>query len=299
DDRNDRANLEKAQAQVARDQATLADLQRQYARSRDLAAQKFIAQNAVDTLASQVEAQRAAVRASTAAVESARVLTSYNTIRAPQAGRVGAIDVYPGSLVQAATNLVTITQLDPIAVAFTMPESTLQSLLDAQRAGAVTVRAALSDARTVEGKLSFIDNAVDPQAGSIRVKATFPNRDTLLWPGQYVTTEVVVRTLKDATVIPLAAVIANTKGKMAYTVAPDQTAKVNPIVVLHTFGNHAAVTGIAPGEKVIVEGKQNLRPGGKIREAGGEGGNGGGKGGGKGKGAKASEAQAAGKGGTP
>jgi multidrug efflux system membrane fusion protein len=279
DDRNDRANVEKAQAQVARDQATLADLQRQLSRSRDLVAQKFIAQNAVDTLASQVEAQRALVRSNAAAAQSAQVLASYNSIRAPMAGRVGAIDVHPGALVQPATKLVTVTQLDPISVGFTLPEASLQALLDAQRAGPVTVRATLSNGKTIDGALSFVDNMVDPQAGAIRVKAQFGNRDTALWPGQYVNTEITVQTLKDAVVVPLQAVITNAKGTMVYTVADDQTAKANPVKVLHSAGNLAAVSGVAPGDKVIVDGKQNLRPGGKVKVAAPAGGKGEGKGG--------------------
>lgn len=285
DDRNDRANVEKAQAQVARDQATLADLERQLSRSRDLVAQKFIAQGAVDTLAAQVQAQRALVRSNAAAAQSAQVLASYNSIRAPMTGRVGAIDVHPGALVQPSTKLVTVTQLDPIAVGFTLPENSLQPLLDAQRAGPVKVRATLSNGKSIDGALSFVDNMVDPQAGAIRVKAQFANRDTVLWPGQYVNTEITVQTLKDAVVVPLSAVITNAKGTMVYTVAPDQTAKPNPVKVLHSAGNLAAVSGLAAGEKVIVDGKQNLRPGGKVKVAAPGGGKGEGKGG-KGNGGK-------------
>jgi multidrug efflux system membrane fusion protein len=267
DDRGDRANVDKAQAQVARDQAALADVERQYQRSQDLFAQKFIAQSAVDTLRSQVDAARALLSADQAAAQATRVSASYTTIRAPMAGRVGAINVYPGSLVQLATSLATITQLDPINVAFTLPESALSELLAAQKGGKVTVEASAGGASPVTGLLSFIDNTVDPAAGSIRVKAQFDNRDTALWPGQYVTTRVTVHTLKAATVIPQAAIINNTRGTFVYVVDADQTAKALPVARLHTFGLNAAVSGLAGTEQVITEGKQNLRPGAKVRLA--------------------------------
>ena len=268
DNRSESANLQKAEAEVARDRATLADLERQYQRSMELLGQKFIAQGAVDTLKSQVEAARAAMQANIAAARAISVGQSYNTIRAPMSGRVGAIDVYPGSLVQLSTSLATITQLDPINVAFTVPETSLAALLDAQRAGKVTVQVAHRDAReTIEGQLSFIDNTVDPQAGVIRVKAQFANRDTRLWPGQYVNTQVIVQTLKDALVVPQNAIITNTRGTFVYTVAPDGTARVANVERLHAFGADAAVRGLVGNEKIIVEGKQNLRPGGKVRVA--------------------------------
>jgi membrane fusion protein, multidrug efflux system len=266
DDRSARANVDKAQAQVARDQAALADLQRQYQRSQELLGKNFIAQGAVDTLKSQLESARALVQADTAAARSAGVDASYTAIRAPMAGRVGAINVYPGSLVQLSTSLATITQLDPITVAFTLPESALADVLAAQRAGNVPVQVTAGAAGpAVDGALTFIDNTVDPVAGVIRVKAQFANADTRLWPGQYVNARLTVRTLKDALVVPQNAIISNTRGTFVYTVAPDQTARTSPIARLYAFGANAAVSGLTGDELVIVEGKQNLRPGGKVK----------------------------------
>ena len=141
DDRDEQANVSQAQAQIARDRATLADLERQYKRNQELVAQKFLAQSAIDTLRSQVEAQRALIAANQAALQGERVAASYGSIRAPLSGRVGAIAVYPGSLVQPTTSLTTVTQLDPVNVSFTLPESALSDLLAAQRAGGVTVEA--------------------------------------------------------------------------------------------------------------------------------------------------------------
>jgi RND family efflux transporter MFP subunit len=268
DDRSDRAAVAQAQAEVARGKATLADLERQYKRSQELVAQKFLAQSAVDTLQSQVEAARAALAANTAAVQASQVSASYTAIRAPMSGRVGAINVYPGSLVQPATSLTTITQLDPIDVAFTLPESALGALLAAQKQGKVAVEARTGgDAKPVTGELVFVDNTVDPSTGTIRLKAQFGNADGLLWPGQYVNTRVTVRTIKDAVVIPQNAIIINAQGTFVYVVEKDGTARLAPIQRQHSFGVNAAVTGLAGNEQVITEGKQNLRPGGKVRLA--------------------------------
>ncbi len=268
DSRSEAANVQKADAQVARDRASLADLERQYKRSLDLLAQKFVAQGAVDTLKSQVEAARALLEADIAAARAVRVDQSYTSIRAPMSGRVGAINVYPGSLVQLSTSLATVTQLDPINVSFTLPENSLAALLDAQRAGKVPVQAFQNNSdKPIDGHLSFIDNTVDPVAGVIRVKAQFSNKDTRLWPGQYVNTSLTVQTLKDALVVPQNAIISNTRGTFVYTVAPDNTAKIANVERLHAFGADAAVRGLQGNEKVIVEGKQNLRPGGKVRVA--------------------------------
>ena len=269
DDRADRANLDKAQAQVARDQATLADLERQYKRSQELHAQNFIAKSAVDSLQSQVEAARALLQSNKAAARASGVSAGYAAIRAPMSGRVGAIDVHPGSLVQLTTSLTTITQLDPIDVAFTLPESALGALLAAQKRGKVEVRASAgAEAGELVGELSFVDNKVDPAAGTIRVKARFDNRDTSLWPGQYVNTRVTVRTIKDAVVVPQNAIVTNVHGTFVYVVEPDNTARQVPVQRLHGFGLYAAVSGLSGTEKVITEGKQNLRPGGKVRLAG-------------------------------
>jgi RND family efflux transporter MFP subunit len=269
DDRADRANVDKARAQVARDEAALADLERQYKRSQDLFAQKFIAQSAVDSLKSQVDAARALLQADAASARASHVSASYTEIRAPMSGRVGAINVYPGSLVQLATSLTTITQLDPITVAFTLPESSLASLMQAQKAGKVEVEARTGpDGSPVRGHLSFIDNMVDPASGTIKVKAEFANTGNSLWPGQYVNTRVTVRTLKDATVIPQNAIVTNAKGTFVYVMEQDGTARMIPVSTVYAFGANAAVSGLSGAEKVITDGKQNLRPGGKVRLAG-------------------------------
>lgn len=273
DDRADRVNLQKTEAQLAKDQATLADAERQLARSRELLSKGFISQSAMDTVQTQVEAARATLRADKAAIEAARVALGYDTIRASSAGRAGAITIFPGSLVQSnATTLVTISQLDPIAVTFTLPERELSPLLSAQKNGEVKVSARLANsAAPLEGRISFIDNAVDQQNGTIKVKAIFPNSEHLLWPGQYLTVSTVVRELKDAVVVPQAAIITGIDNRTVYVVGADNTAQSRPIELVYSFGQQAAVNGVHDGERVVVDGKQNLRPGSRVAEAGAKG----------------------------
>jgi RND family efflux transporter MFP subunit len=266
DDRAERAALERAQAQLARDQATLADLERQFTRSQDLSSQQFISASAADSVRSQAESQRALVQADQAAVRAAQVELSYTAIRAPSAGRVGAVNVYAGSLVQANAVLASVTQIHPIAVSFTVPESGVAGLLNAQKTGAVAVSAALPGA-TLQGKLSFIDSSVDAVAGTIRVKAQFDNADTQLWPGQFVQAQIVLATLRDAVVVPLAAIVTRPEGALVYAVDGEQLAQPRKVRVLHAFGKLAAVSGLEEGEQIVTEGKQNLRPGAKVRAA--------------------------------
>ena len=275
DDRAERANVDKARAGMARERAALADLERQYQRSVELYQQKFIAKSALETLRSQVEVARAGTGAGAATLQAERVAASYSAIRAPMAGRVGAINVFAGSLVQPATSLTTVTQLDPVDITFTLPESALADLLTAQNSGPVAVQARTgpgsgsgSGAKAVAGMLSFIDNTVDPKAGTIRVKARFDNRDNQLWPGQYANAQVTVRTIRDAIVIPQAAIITSTRGTSVYVVDAGQQAQSVPVTRVHSFGLEAVVTGLSGAEQVITEGKQNLRPGGKVRLAG-------------------------------
>ncbi|HAT33867.1 MAG TPA: efflux RND transporter periplasmic adaptor subunit [Janthinobacterium sp.] len=268
DGRSERAAVDKAQAQVLRDQAALGDTLRQYRRGAELLGKNFIAQGAVDTLKSQLDAARALLSADNAALRAVQVDAGYAQIRAPMAGRVGAIGVYPGSLVQLSTSLTSITQIDPINVSFTLPESSLSALLAAQKAGPVTVDAVLADSgKQASGALSFIDNAVDPSSGTIRVKARFDNRDTLLWPGQYVNIRLTLQTLKGALVLPQASIISNTQGIFVYTMEADGGVKARPVTRLYAFGLNVAVSGLMGGEQVVVDGKQNLRPGAKVRLA--------------------------------
>ncbi|MDM0076079.1 efflux RND transporter periplasmic adaptor subunit [Variovorax sp. J2P1-59] len=265
DDRPDQANLAKAKAQQQKDEAMLADLERQYKRSQDLVAQNFIAKSAADATLSQLEAQRAAVAADRAAVQSAQVALGYATLRAPIAGRIGAVNIYPGTLVQPSVSLVTITQLDPIAVSFPVPEGKLQDLLAAARSHTPVEAVVTGRKEPLKGSLNFVDNTVDPLIGTVRAKAVFDNADQSLWPGQFVETRVTVRTINDATVLPASALMMLADGVSVYVVDADKKAARRKVESLYTFGTQVVVRGVEAGEQVVIEGKQNVRPGGKVR----------------------------------
>lgn len=290
DERADRANLDKARAQLARDKASLADLQRQYERAKDLLAQKFVAQSAVDTALANLEAGRSLVDGDTAALQSATVALSYNEVRAPFGGRAGAVNVWPGSLVQASatgTPLVNIVQIDPIAVSFNLPETELAPVLDAMRpvegtkAVPLEVQAMLptieggparKDSRggqpvdaIARGRLSFVDNLVDATTGTIKLKAEFENGAQKLWPGQYLRVRMTLRSMPGVVVIPQAAIILRGSDRQVYVVGPDRTAQLKPVTLRYTFGEMAVVDGVDAGALVVLDGKQNLRPGTPVR----------------------------------
>lgn len=332
DDRADRANLEKAKAQLLRDQASMNDLDRQWKRSRDLVAQNFIAQSAADTVLANLEAQRAAVAADVAAVRAAEVALSYSTLNAPSSGRVGAINIFAGTLVQpSGAVLLNISQIDPIGVQFSVPEAQLSALLratesrssearaegksegkpggkpqgkpDAQAAAgkaddkparapkdkapeaaqagmakpgnsAATVaisipgneRGRAGAAEALQGKVIFVDNAVDTTTGSIRVKASVANSAQTLWPGQYVSARMTTRVMAGAVVVPQAALIIRGNERSVYVVKADGTVDMRSVQARLPSGEFIVVEGVQPGEKVVVEGKQNLRPGTPVKE---------------------------------
>ena len=283
DSRTDEANLARARAQLAKDQAALADVQRQLSRSKDLLAQNFISQGALDTNQTAVDTQQSAVLASRAAIGSAQVALSYDRVVAPAAGRAGAINVFAGTTVQpAGATLVTITQLDPIGVAFNLPQRNLNDALRTLRAGGGRVSAVLPDKRgSAVGRLLFVDNAIDANSGTVRVKARFDNREETLWPGAFVTVRLAVNTLKDATVIPHAAVIQGPRGTIVYVIDAQNKAQARPVEVVYAAGLDAVVGGVQPGERVVLDGRQNLRAGVTVAERpGGAGGAGSGSSGG-------------------
>ncbi len=300
DARADEANVAKARAQLAKDEAALADAQRQLKRSQDLLAQNFISQGALDTNQTNVQSQAAAVAADKAALDATKLGLSYTRITAPSAGRLGAINVFPGSSVQAnQTTLVSITQLDPIAVAFSLPQRHLDDALAALRNGGAPVSATVPDdalraagaeaksppsagapsARALAGRLTFVDNLVDAATGTVKVKAQFDNHEGGLWPGSFVNVAMTARVISGAVIVPQAAIIQSARGPLVYTVR-DNLATPRPVQVLYAQGEDAAVSGVKPGERVVLDGRQNLRPGSAVIERAREGGAG--KGGGNG-----------------
>jgi RND family efflux transporter MFP subunit len=283
DDRADRANLDKARAQLARDRASLADLERQYQRAKELVAQNFIAQSALDTAQASLDAGRGLVQSDEAAVQAAQVALSYNEIRAPFAGRAGAVNVWPGSLVQAsatATPLLNIAQIDPIGVSFALPETQLGPVLAALRGaeGGQALEVQVVPARTEggarrgakaepgpKGRLVFVDNLVDASTGTIKLKAEFSNAQQQLWPGQYVRVRLSLAAIQDAVVVPQAAIILRGTERQLYVVGEDKTVQLKTVQLRYAFGELAVVDGIPAGATVVLDGKQNLRPGGAVR----------------------------------
>ncbi len=310
DPRADEANVAKARAQLARDEAALADAQRQLKRSQELLAQNFISQGAVDTALTGVMSQQAAVTADHAALDAAKLGLSYTRVIAPSAGRLGAINVFPGSSVQAnQTTLATITQLDPIFVSFSLPQRHLADALAALNDGGAPVSATVSESSSgsgsaqsalgparpasgaasaaaalapaqpaLAGRLKFVDNAVDPATGTVKVKAQFDNRDGRLWPGLFVNVSMTARTLRGAVVLPQAAIIQAARGPLVYAVV-DGKAQPRPVQVLYAQGDDAAVSGVKPGERIVMDGRQNVRPGSTVVERARDGAPGGGAGG--------------------
>ena len=267
DARPDEANLAKVRAQMVKDQAVLTDAQRQLARSRDLMAQGFISQGALDSSQAQVDAQLANLVADRAALDAAQLALSYNSVRAAGAGRLGAVNVFPGTVVQAnQTVLVAITQLDPINISFSLPQRNLDAVLAGLKSGGAVVNAKLGDAKnSISGRLQFVDNAVDAATGTIKVRARFENREAKLWPGAFVKIALVSQTLKGAVVIPTTAIIHSARGSIVY-LSDKGRAVLRPVKVLASEGELSAVSGIAAGDKVVVEGRQNLRPDAPLAE---------------------------------
>ncbi|HQY47055.1 MAG TPA: efflux RND transporter periplasmic adaptor subunit [Usitatibacteraceae bacterium] len=283
DARAEEAALKKAEAQVAKDRADLANAKRTLERQRQLFAQKFISQSALDAAENQVATLGGQLAVDLAAVEAARVALGDTRIHASFAGRTGAIGVRAGSLVQPnGTVLVTVTQVDPIQVAFTLPERELGTLQRALAAGPVTVEATPDGGRqSFTGRVDFVDNAVDTATGTIRVKARFDNRASRLWPGMFVAVSVAPRTIAQASVVPVQAVQTGPEQRFVFVVGDDRKVSVARVEVAHLDEGLAAVTGVAPGARVVVEGAQNLRPGSTVALPGAAVGKEGGKGGAK------------------
>jgi RND family efflux transporter MFP subunit len=270
------ANLKKARAQVEKDQADLATAQRNLERQRELFRQKFVSQAGLDTVQNQVDTLTGQIAIDRAAVEAARVALAYTEIRAPFAGRTGIINVRPGSLVQPGSSnsssgslpLVTVTQVDPISVAFSLPEKELPELQRALAAGpvaAVALPPGASDKFT--GRIVFVDNAVDTGTGTIRLKAEFDNPKSRLWPGMFVMVQVSPRTLRNATVVPAQAVQTGPENRFVYVVGADHKVEQHAVRLAYVEEGFAAVEGLSAGARVVVEGVQNLRPGSAVAES--------------------------------
>jgi len=280
DARTESANLSKAEAQLARSNADLANAIRNLKRQQKLFEQKFISQAALDTAQNQVDSLKGQLDFDKATVQANRVSHGFTIITAPISGRTGSIPVYPGSLVQPNTAipgsvtqprsavLVSITQINPININFTLPERKLVVLQQALAKGDITVSAKLDLAGEplIEGRLIFVDNTVDVQSGSILVKAEFPNQDKKLWPGMFVTVTLAPETLFGVLTVPVQAVQTGPENKFLYVIGKDNKVKSQQIAILLVQDGLAVVEGTMAGTRIVVEGAQNLRPGSAVIE---------------------------------
>src|SRR5689334_5425984 len=258
DSREAQANVKKAAAQIEKDKADLATAQRNLERQQELFRQKFIAQAALDTVQNTVDTLKGQLAVDTAAYEASRVAQAYSEIRATFPGRTGTINVREGSLVtpNGALPLVTVTQLDPIAVQFTVPEKELPGLQAALAAGKVGVSATVKEdaSKQFKGVVTFVDNAVDATSGTIKVKAEFDNHDLKLWPGMYVNVDLAPRVIRNATVVPPQAVQTGPDNRFVYQVGEDNKVAAKPVQLAYIEEAFAVVEGLAPGTRVVVEG---------------------------------------------
>lgn len=258
-----------AQAKRASDQATLVNAQRDLARYTSLARSDFASRQQLDTQQATVQQTQAGLQGDDAQIASAQLNLDYATVKSPIDGRVGLRLIDPGNLVHAtdATGIVTVTQIHPIAVVFTLPQETLPQVQDAMARGRLPVLAFAGDDRTQlgEGELLTIDNEIDQATGTIRLKATFPNADSRLWPGQFVNVRLRVATLAHVLVVPSAAVQHGPNGLYAFVVKPDQTVASQPIEVAQDDGHDAVVSkGLDEGAQVVVAGQSRLQGGTKV-----------------------------------
>jgi multidrug efflux system membrane fusion protein len=268
DDRGDQSNLEKARAEAEAGRADLADAELTLKRNQELLGKNFVSQAVVDTSRNKVESLRKTLQANQAAAQASTVALGYNRIAASISGRIGVISVHPGSLAQTSGDpMVTITQIAPIAVSFSLPERELSNITATYPKGDAPVQVQLPGQPAMTGKLIFIDNAADSQTGTIRMKAEFDNASQKLWPGTYVNVSLVSRNVENAVMVPAQAVVTGPVDKFIYVAQPDNTVTQQKIEVVAIEGGQAAVTGLTAGARVVVEGSQNLRPGSAISEA--------------------------------
>lgn len=262
--------LEQAQGQLLRDQALLRNAELDLARYRTLVRQDSIAKQQLDTTEALVRQYQGTVRADQAMVDNARLNLAYCSIVSPVTGRIGLRFVDPGNYVQVndATGIAVVNQLKPITVMFALPEDNVPAIMKRVRAGAslpVTVYDRGQSALLAKGVLATIDNQIDTSTGTVKLKARFDNEDEALFPNQFVNTRLTVDTLRDATVIPTAAVQRGAPGTFVYAVNPDSTVSIKPIKTGPVDGYRIAVmSGVEPGTRVVIDGTDRLRDGAKV-----------------------------------
>ncbi len=261
--------LHQAEANLAKDEATLADAKLNLERYTGLYNQGIISQQQYNSQQSLVAQLTGAISADRAAIENAKLQLTYSHITAPVSGRIGLRLVDIGNIVHASdpNGLLVITQMHPIAVLFTLPEDYIPQVLQHMRKGPLEVEAYSRDDRQklATGELLTLNNEIDPTTGTNRYKAVFQNQDRVLWPNQFVNIRLLLETRHDAVTVPVAAIQRGTQGTFVYTVKPDNTVEVRPVTVDVTEGNLASIqSGLNPGEMVVTDGQDKLQPGAKV-----------------------------------
>lgn len=270
------------QATLAKDQALLASATADLERAKALVARQAGTQQTYDQAIAAQKSAAATVDADRATIDADEVQLSFATITAPISGRLGAISVAIGDLVttnsgsSTSAPLVAITQMDPLRVDFNLPESDLALLhkaLAAPRQAAVTLTRDGDPTPIGKGTLDFVDSSVDTASGTIATRASVPNPDLSLWPGQYVNVVLDAGIMPQMTSVPTVAVQPSQKGPFVYVIKPDNTVEVRPVQVALTEGDNSAIgAGLKSGENVVVEGQAKLKDGAPVREgeAGGQ-----------------------------
>ncbi|MGA8439778.1 MAG: MdtA/MuxA family multidrug efflux RND transporter periplasmic adaptor subunit [Candidatus Sulfotelmatobacter sp.] len=269
DPRPYQVQLEQMQAQLFKDQASLRDARLNLDRYTTLIPSGSIAQQQVDTQKSTADQLDGQVRTDQAQIDNAKLQLVYCNITAPFTGRVGLRQVDPGNIVHAAdTNpMLILTQLQPIAVIFTLPEDQLPTVAQHMKNSTLLVEAYSRDNQTklATGKLLTIDNQIDQTTGTAKLKAVFDNQDNQLWPNQFVNANLLLETRKNSTVLPTAAILRGPQGSFVYAVKNDKTVEARPVTVTLAQGNMTVVTnGVAPGDVVVTDGQDKLQTGSSI-----------------------------------
>jgi multidrug efflux system membrane fusion protein len=273
DPRPFQAALRAAEAALARNRALLLKAQSDLRRYQELSAREFASKQKFEEARANAAALEASIKGDEAQVDIARLRLEYTQIRSPIDGRAGSVLVTAGNLVKANdATLVVVNQTRPIYAAFSVPESRLDDIRRYQAAGPLTVRilAPEGSAPVPAGRLTFINNAVDQTTGTIQLKATFPNPDDRLTPGQFVNVELLLTTLRQAVVVPTNAIqVGQREGvtfRYVFVVKADRTVQLRRVVPGVNFGDHTVLTsGLNTGERVVTVGQLRLRPGARVR----------------------------------
>jgi multidrug efflux system membrane fusion protein len=261
--------LAEAEANLERDRARAREADENLKRYAELVKKDYVTKEQFSQATANADALRATVKGDEAALETARLNVAYCTIASPISGRTGGLLVHPGNLVKANDDraLVVINQVEPIYVTFSVPEAALADVKKRAASGSLKVSALPNSPGAVasQGDLTFIDNTVDPTTGTINLRATFPNRERALWPGQFTNVSLVLATDAGATVVPNTAIQPGQAGSLAWVVKTDESVEARPVTVRRVWKQWTVIEkGLEPGERVVTDGQLRLAPGAKV-----------------------------------